>query len=118
MPSTGNTDPAIPFVVAMELEKSADQFPVGSSSSAYYLLLASYWNAASVGMTRGGTTTWYQKSPGPDEMTYECDANLGAPPPVDCTQIEWNQLGPASVSPPSDTITVGPGVVEFLHQSK
>ena len=76
------------------------------------------WLQSAAGMSRTGQTAWWTEAASPDEMTYECDADLGSPLLTECTQIEWNQLGPASVSPPSDTVTVGPGVVQFLHSSQ
>ena len=45
----------------------------------------------------------YPDSPASD-MTYACDANLGAPSAADCTQLAYSGLGP-----PSDTVLVGPG---------
>ena len=65
-------------------------------------------------MTRGGSRPWWSPVvPGPDEMTYECDASLGSPSEVDCLHIQWDQLSPAS-----DTVQVGPGSTTFLHSSK
>ena len=51
-----------------------------------------------------------------DDLTYECDGNLGNPAPVDCTHIEWDQLGSTSSSP-SDVLTIAPGTVRFFHSS-
>ena len=48
----------------------------------------------------------------PNEMSYECDANLGTPALDDCSRIEWEALGPDS-----DTIQVGPKAVTFLHRN-
>lgn len=64
-------------------------------------------------MRRGGGKLWWQFFPlSSNEMNYECDAGLGSPSEVDCTQIEWQQVSPAS-----DTLTVSPGRVIFLHSS-
>ena len=72
------------------------------------------WSDVAARMGRGETVTWWQTaSPSvKDEMNYECDNSLGSPAEVDCTQIEWNQL-----TPTSDTLTVGPGDVTFLHSN-
>ncbi|MCJ1235804.1 hypothetical protein MMC14_003777 [Varicellaria rhodocarpa] len=43
------------------------------------------------------------------EMVYTCDASLGAPKAVDCSQLAYSGLGP-----PSDTVIVGPGAPKFL----
>ena len=63
----------------------------------------------------GSLTPWWQQqiAPSADEMAYECDAALGSPSDVDCSQIEWNQLMQAS-----STLSVGPGNPTFLHSSK
>lgn len=61
-------------------------------------------------MTPGGKTPWWQQVPdSADEMTYECDAKLGAPAAVDCAKVEYGELGADD-----DTISVGAGVVKFL----
>lgn len=109
LPSPGNLDPAIPIGVARATYTTAEEmahFPALVASS-------NHWVAQADRMKRGSMETWWQLQPpqAPPEMTYECDANLGSPPVIDCTQIEWNQL-----SPPSDTLNVGPGVT-FLHSN-
>ena len=38
------------------------------------------------------------------DMTYTCDANLGAPSAADCSLLAYSGLGS-----PSDTVTIGPG---------
>ena len=45
----------------------------------------------------------------PSDMVYTCDAKLGAPKAVDCSQLAYSGLGP-----PSDTVTVGPGASKPL----
>lgn len=73
-----------------------------------------YWSNQAAAMSHGGNTPWWSLSvdPASDKMTYECDEDLGRPKETDCTHIEWNLLGP-----PSDSLTVGPGITTFLHQS-
>ena len=81
---------------------------------------AKMWEISAAGMTRGGSTTWWisaAQAVKSDEMAYECDPKLGSPSGVDCSAIEWSQLGPASVTPHSDTVTLGPGAVQFLHSN-
>ena len=45
-----------------------------------------------------------------DTMTYECDAKLGNPRPVDCSQLQYSELGVLS-----DNISLKPGSAEYLH---
>ena len=74
------------------------------------------WELAAAGMIRSGSTTWWlsaSSSIAADDMTYECDTSLGSPTVADCSQVEWSQLGP-----PSDTVTVGPDQVQFMHSSE
>ena len=60
-----------------------------------------------------GSTWWENNDGAVDEMSYECDANLGSPLAVDCDQIEWSQL-----SSTSDTLALAADQVKFFHQSK
>ena len=54
---------------------------------------------------------WYSGATGLNgQMMYTCDANLGGPSLVDCSKIEYSQLGA-----PSDTITVESGSATFLN---
>lgn len=67
-------------------------------------------------MTRGGSTAWWDNQNDgtfSDDTAYECDPGLGTPSEVDCTQIEWHQLQPAS-----DSLKVQAGEVLFYHSSK
>ena len=67
-------------------------------------------------MTRGGSTAWWDNQNDgafTDDTAYECDAGLGTPSEVDCTQIEWHQMKPAS-----DSLKVQAGEVLFYHSSK
>ena len=60
---------------------------------------------------RGGGLPWWrrQTSQALDKMSYDCDANLGAPHAADCSQLDFSQLGP-----PSDTVAIGPGASKVL----
>ena len=116
----GDTDPSIPIVFAEYTNARGGRSTEASHIQGISSVLADYWLAVAVVMERGGPKRWWglQPSQTSNEMTYVCDTGLGRPSVTDCTQIEWNQLGPASISPPSDTVAVGPGVVQFLHSSK
>ena len=62
-------------------------------------------------MQRGATTPWWDVTETSDEMTYECDAKLGNPSAIDCSQLS-SQLGA-----PSDSVLVAPGAIKFLSSS-
>ena len=67
-------------------------------------------------MIRGGRISWWDNlhdGEFTDTTAYECDAGLGTPSEVDCTQIEWHQLRPAS-----DSLKVQAGEVLFYHSSR
>ena len=55
-----------------------------------------WWHVFSTGQS-GDTST-------NSNMHYVCDAKLGAPSKVDCSQLAYSELGP-----PSDKVTIGPG---------
>ena len=44
-----------------------------------------------------------------DAMSYECDAKLGSPRAVDCSHVEYSQLGY-----PSDTLILEPHAAKTL----
>ncbi|MCJ1231553.1 hypothetical protein MMC12_008230 [Toensbergia leucococca] len=45
-----------------------------------------------------------------DPVSYECDAKLGNPTQVDCSQLQYSQFHNQS-----DTVSLEPGIVNFLH---
>lgn len=108
----GNTDPEVArALAATTLEISRFYNPYSSRKSP-----SSLWTIQAENMLRGSDAAWYQKlSTSVNEMSYDCDTGLGSPSTIDCNQIEWNQLG--STKPPSDTLTVGPGVTTILHSN-
>ena len=110
----GNTDPQIPMSFARTTQRAreGEAGPVSDILN-QIIQIEEYWTRIGEGMQRGSSKTWWQLiSPPPQaEMTYQCDANLGSPPTVDCTQIEWSQLGS-----PSDTLSIGRGVT-FFHSN-
>ena len=61
---------------------------------------------------QGSTVSWWTAFSGLDseddepssEMVYACDAQLGTPNAVDCSQLAYSGLGS-----PSDTVSIGPG---------
>ena len=97
------------IAAALSVEHSPDERAM--------LARAQAWKTRAHQMTRGlSVQPWNgrdtQTSPSAvDEMTYECDSNLGNPTMADCAQIEWTQLGH-----PSDSLTVGPEAT-FFHSN-
>ena len=121
MPSPGDTDPSIPLRVASGLNEAAKKADPGSDLEKFLLLDSTIWSHAAMMLIPGSSTTWWKVLLLPstsDKMAYECDPSLGKPTDVDCSNIEWNQLGPASLTPPSEAVIVGPGVARFFHSSK
>lgn len=43
-----------------------------------------------------------------ETMTYACDAKLGNPQPVDCSQLQYSQMDPIS-----DSLSLEPGQLSF-----
>ena len=65
-------------------------------------------------MRPGGNTPWWQQVPdAAEEMTYECDARLGAPQPVDCAKVEYGELGLND-----DTFSVTAGLAKVLSSGQ
>ena len=109
----GDTDPVVANALrgyAQEfLETHSDDIKLKEHfSETLERLLIRSWQ-----MKRRGSLNWWSPQGASDEMTYTCDADLGSPALVDCAQIQWQGLGP-----PSDTITIVPGVTKFISQSK
>ena len=110
----GDFDPAIPSMLSDTQNRRAtasvpwgiDRIRLGASANIFAL--------RATAMRRGQEVPWwFTPLLASDEMTYECDANLGSPATVDCTQIQWHQLGALS-----NTVQVGPGETRFLSSSE
>lgn len=108
-------DPAIGEIIAATLRVAAGRAPPGSALQRHYQESESRVAAQILWMSRGGNIAWFEVTLGPKEgtMTYVCDPNLGAPTQVDCSKLEYAQLGASS-----DNLHVGPGVVKFLSSGK
>ncbi|MCJ1229777.1 hypothetical protein MMC12_006447 [Toensbergia leucococca] len=106
----GDTDPEVSSVI-MEADRwLAGHHAEGSEDRVHFLDLAdrSEWRAHE--MRRGGSLNWWDPYPTPvSEMTYVCDANLGSPAVVDCNQLQWRRLGPAS-----DSVDLRPAEPKFF----
>ena len=80
-----------------------------------YLDRANFWESQGEAMsTTGDTSTpWWRPQPrNSNQMSYLCDDGLGNPSFFDCLQVQLNQL-----NHPGDSLTVGPGLVQFLHSN-
>lgn len=65
-------------------------------------------------MRPGGNTPWWQQVPdAAEEMSYECDAKLGAPAAVDCARVEYGELGLDD-----DTFSVTAGLAKVLQSGQ
>ena len=67
-------------------------------------------------ISQGPRRSWWDVvktvSAQPEEMSYDCNANLGAPREVDCELLGYSQLGP-----PSDSITITPQAPRLLSSN-
>ena len=119
--SPGDENPAIPERLARGVNAlaGATQDP---DARAHYTSLAQTLRIRALDMMRTGDprSTWWQPDPPPswilqsqNEMTYECDANLGSPSLVDCSRQQWQGLEPSS-----DTVTISPGIPKSYLSSK
>ena len=89
-------DPAIPLMLAHGIGE-VDVAPEHVSHAAYarQMLLRVALAGESPWFRGGGGEGMWDPSD-KDEMTYECDSSLGSPRLVDCTHIEYSQLGAGS----------------------
>ena len=111
---TPDLDENIPLMLAAGIAKATTK---GDISEKQVLAARDGLISQFLIMTENPGTPWYStghtgqgsgNSTAPlgdnDEMVYECDATLGNPSMVDCSQIEYSQLGLAS-----DSVTIEPG---------
>ena len=106
----GQTDPATAGVLYAAVQGAA-QASRGTGLSRLLQALGYNWER----MTRGGGYFWYQGlrntiDANNDQMAYVCDANLGHPAQIDCSKLQYSEIGP-----PSDTITIRPGAPQILN---
>ena len=106
----GVRDPAVAGVFYKAVQGAQEG---GSSISKLLRILGANWER----MTRGGPTAWYRglttKAPietDEAQMAYLCDAKLGKPAQVDCSNLQYSEL-----RPPSDTVTVGVDMPKTLR---
>lgn len=110
----GDRDPAIPLVLHESLIKARSQAGLNDGERLRLQAVANFFAFAGATLERYAslTTPWWERPLQPDEMTYECDAGLGNPKVVDCTQLQY-QLGVKS-----DDLQIGAGEVRFLSSSE
>ena len=110
----GDYDPVTGAVLYDAIHGALQASQFGSSLWNHFSSAASLFSSHYVSMTRGGGQSWYgpTQETALDEMAYECDAKLGNPREVDCSQLLYSQLGNSS-----EIIEVEPGSVFFVQQS-
>ena len=108
----GNYDPGVPNRLA---SAPATEATIKDPNAPDTSTRSHFWLERASRMHSGGSNSWWRY---PDnqlstEMAYECDIGLGNPSVNDCAHIQWDQLGP-----PSDSVAILPGVVQFFRSSK
>ena len=113
----GIYDPEVAIALWGASNIAAALLPENGPDEKAMLARAYAWRGRAHQMTRGSSAqSWNGRNThifpsAVDEMTYECDSNLGNPAIADCAHIEWTQLGH-----PSDSLTVGPEAT-FFHSN-
>ena len=115
MPSPGKYDPSIAVGLANAARQQARVARIGSTAQIFGQNNVQIWESHSALMQRGDDRTpwWFEFDPSADEMTYDCDADLGSPEDADCSQIGLSQP-----KLPSQTLEISPNEVKFLDSSK
>ena len=116
-PQTGDFDPSIPTLLS-DLLYQKGLATLATNRDTYTTRIraladANLYAIKAASMKGGDPMPWWDKTTLPtDEMTYECDSNLGSPATRDCAHVEWDQLGAST-----DTMTLVSGEVKFLSSS-
>ena len=110
-PAPGDDNPLIPLALGQQLadkEKDSKGKAIGTTLSSEFFEISAAMNAFKA--DREAPSWWdYRPESQVDEMTYECDTKLGSPRSVDCSKLEYSQLGAGS-----DTIQISPQVPRIL----
>lgn len=108
-PAPGDNDPATVGRLREAVRDAYAARPELPSLRAYSL----YFSLHSLFMKRSESEPWWALTlPLGDTMSYDCDAKLGSPSAVDCSHLEYSQLGY-----PSDTLILEPNVMKTLTSS-
>ena len=115
--SPGDYNPIVPWALRDANERAYDSEANQRLDSEVigYLDRANFWSAQAEAMSVAGDTltSWWQSQPwNSSRMIYQCDAALGNPSPYDCGQVQLSQI-----NVPGDLLTVGPGIMHFLHSN-
>ena len=121
--SPGDKDASIPMALSQKYRHASLAKEPGSEAWAFNTINSICYQLGAEAMARYGKP-WWEICTDPrqgtsrqnallasEQMTYNCDANLGNPTLQDCLQIEGFQLHS------SDTLHVGPELATFLHQN-
>ena len=109
----GDYDPAVPIAIADSLRRIGNGIRKGNPYAIRYFKDAACLEMHAKEMDRSSLEETWWKDLGTvltDLMTYECDAKLGSPTAIDCSQLEYSSL----IGAPSDSVTIGPGMDQFL----
>ncbi|MCJ1236968.1 hypothetical protein MMC14_004952 [Varicellaria rhodocarpa] len=109
----GDYDPAVPMALADSLRRIGNGIRKGNPYAVRYFDDAKVLEMHSKEMERSSLEeTWWRDlgTVSTDLMTYECDAKLGSPTAIDCSQLEYSSL----IGAPSDSVTIGPEMDQFL----
>lgn len=114
MLSPGNYDPSIAVVVREHLWDARSRAPINSVAQQRHQSEAQLMHLQVMAMQRGGgNVPWWRQYPlASDEMTYECDAGLGSPKAMDCSQLQHQ------ISARTDNVQIAAGEVNFLSTGK
>ena len=115
-PQTGNRDPTIAGTISSWAHSAYDRsleqqdtFPKQFKSFLLKAIEKEFYGKAMLN-NRGQNSVWSSPSSTPPyEMTYLCDASLGAPSSANCSNIDYSLFGA-----PSDTVMIGPGSPKVL----
>ena len=108
----GDENKAIPLALAKSLRRKGNEAPSFSALQQHYYQSSTEMFDKAVLTGLGKPGPWWQNPVTQDQMSYECDAHLGAPRKVDCSQLQYSQLSGAA-----DSVSVGPGAPRYLHSS-
>ena len=111
----GDRNIQVPASLGSALFTAADYYPLHSMDHVNLLDKGKDIYARAMQMDMGSPGPWWQLGQAvQDNMDYECDATLGAPKEVDCSKLQYSQLGGGG----QDSVMVGPGTTKVIESGK